>query len=51
MMKKLISSIALGAILISGVLFAVNAQPDDLTFGGERHPPIFMPTNSFEVEI
>ena len=50
-MKKLISSIALGAILVSGVFFAVQAQPENLTFGGDRHPPIFMPTSSFDVEV
>lgn len=41
MMKKLFSGIALAAILVSGVFFAVNAEPEDLTWG-ERHPPILL---------
>lgn len=49
-MKKLISGIAIGAILLSGFLFAVHDEPEDLTFGGERHPPVFMPTN-FDVTM
>ena len=39
-MKKLFSSLALAAVLVSGVFFAVNTDADDLTWG-ERHPPIF----------
>ncbi|MCF3944933.1 hypothetical protein [Oceanobacillus alkalisoli] len=39
-MKKLFSSLALAAVLVSGVFLAVNTDADDLTWG-ERHPPIF----------
>jgi hypothetical protein len=42
-MKKVFSSIALGAILVSGVFFAVAPQADETTqFGGERHPPVLL---------
>jgi len=42
-MKKIFSSIALGAILVSGVFFAVTPQADETTqFGGERLPPVLL---------
>lgn len=44
-MKKLVSGIVLGAILVTGFFFAVDVQPDHLAVNGERHPPIFIPTD------
>lgn len=45
-MKKLISGIVLGAILVTGFFFAVDVQPDNLAINGERLPPVLLPTDS-----
>ncbi|WP_405099593.1 hypothetical protein [Oceanobacillus sp. FSL H7-0719] len=49
-MKKFVSSIILGAMLVTGLFLVANATADELAVNGERHPPIFMPTFSDEVE-
>lgn len=45
-MKKLVSGIVLGAILVTGIFFAADVQPDNLAVNGERLPPVLLPTDS-----
>ncbi|MHA6252589.1 hypothetical protein [Oceanobacillus sp. CAU 1775] len=52
-MKKLLTKVVLGTVLAAGLFFTFAPQAEDLTFrefGGEIHPPIFIPTDS-SVEI
>ncbi|GEM_PF-5331526 len=50
-MKKFVSSIILGAMLVTGLFFVANATADDLAVNGERHPPVFMPTFFDEADL
>lgn len=50
-MKKYVSSVVLGAMLVTGLFFVANVSSNDLTFSGERHPPIFMPIHSEEADL
>lgn len=48
-MKKLLVKVTLGTVLAAGLFFTFSPQVDDSAFrefGGEIHPPVFIPTGS-----